>query len=366
MDQDPLMKTRLHRCAAAFAAVGLSALVLSACGGAPSANKSGASVHKSVTLRLEMPDTSDALGAFFAKAVRTRSRGSVEIQVDIAGYPSCIAAHELKLAHALESGRADIGYLAARAWAADGRPAFKALLAPFVVTTDRTAQSLAAGPVATEVLQTLPSSVVGLGLVPAEPRRVLAVRSPLTPGAFAGLRIRIVDDPQTAADFNALRAHPVQGVGCQQVFPLLRDHKIDATESDTNAILNNGYFGVAHYLSAYSMFPKFQSIVITRRVWDRLSGGQRSALRAAVADTVAAAPRLLAREEANELIELCEAQVRVVVPSATQLRVLVAAAKPAVTTLAHDPTASRVLDAIRGVPGAGPQRTASALPSACH
>ena len=55
-------------------------------------------------------------------------------------------------------------------------------------------------------------SVVGIALVPDEPRRVLASRPVDSPAAFSGLRIRIIDNAQTAAELRrpgrAARAGP--------------------------------------------------------------------------------------------------------------------------------------------------------------
>jgi hypothetical protein len=79
--------------------------------------------------------------------VAERTGGSVRVELG-RGYDSELPATELRLARALEAGRAEIGYLPARAWSAAGIPAFRALLAPFAVTTDETAQALATGEIA--------------------------------------------------------------------------------------------------------------------------------------------------------------------------------------------------------------------------
>src|SRR5262245_5148261 len=107
----------------------MAAALLSACSGGD-ANKAGASAEHTVTLTLQMPDAGDPQGVFFARAVERRSGGSVRIRVDSSRYPSGTPARELALARALKAGREDMGYVPARAWAADGDGAFKALLAP--------------------------------------------------------------------------------------------------------------------------------------------------------------------------------------------------------------------------------------------
>jgi len=352
-----LMKRMLYVATVAAVAAGLAA-----CGGGQGANKAGATVQPSVTLTLEMPDARDPVGTFFANDVASR------IRRDRTGYSSARPANEPALARALASGRKDIGYLPARAWAAAGIPAFKALLAPFLATTDATAQAIASGSVARQVLGSLPKQVVGVALVPAEPRRVprrvLSTRPPTSPSSFAGLRIRI-GDPQSSADFASLGAHPMEGIASSQVYELIRRGRLDAAETSPSLALSNSYYTAAPYLSSYAIFPKFESIVISRRTWNKLSGSQRAAVTAAAADTVRAAQTQVPGQEGRALSQLCQAHVHVATPTAAQLRQLAQAAQPAARALVSDPVARSVIAAIRALPGAGPQANPSLLPASC-
>lgn len=336
------------------------------CSGPAHADKSGAKRHSRVTLRLELPDAGDTEGNRFAADVAKRSHGSMRITIDLSGYSSSSAANELRLARALMAGREEIGYLPARAWAAARLPAFTALLAPFLVTTETTAQRLAAGPISNRILSTLPRSVVGVALVPAEPRRVLANRPIVSLDAFQGLRIRIVDNPQSAADFVALGATPLQGLTAPQVFARLRDGSVDAVESSPSAILDNGYFNLARNLSAYSVFPKFQSIVVSRRTWNRLSRQQQAAIREAASDTISDAGSRMRASGRAELEQLCQAHVRISFPTTAEWSALTLAVRPVIETLARNPLARTTLADIRRLPGAGAQPLASPLPSACR
>jgi len=361
-----LMKRMLYVATVAAVAAGLAA-----CGGGQGANKAGATVQPSVTLTLEMPDARDPVGTFFANDVASRSVGGVRSsgnRTDRTGYSSARPANEPALARALASGRKDIGYLPARAWAAAGIPAFKALLAPFLATTDATAQAIASGSVARQVLGSLPKQVVGVALVPAEPRRVprrvLSTRPPTSPSSFAGLRIRI-GDPQSSADFASLGAHPMEGIASSQVYELIRRGRLDAAETSPSLALSNSYYTAAPYLSSYAIFPKFESIVISRRTWNKLSGSQRAAVTAAAADTVRAAQTQVPGQEGRALSQLCQAHVHVATPTAAQLRQLAQAAQPAARALVSDPVARSVIAAIRALPGAGPQANPSLLPASC-
>ena len=342
-----------------------AACLLAGCGGTE-ANKSGASDSDPVNLRLAMPDDGDTLGELFVENVAKRSGGSIRVQVVTGDYSNRLPANESKLARALQQGLVDIGYLPARAWAVEGLAAFKALLAPFVITSDLAAQELASSQAARQILETLPSSVVGVGLVPAESRRILATRAPLTPAAFAHLRIRIIDNPQSAAAFRALGAVPVEGIVDPQVFTALRSHELDAVESSPKSILANAYFNIARYLSVYAIYPKFESIVLSRPAWNRLSGDQQAAIRTAADETLASAPSQIAEQEAAELTQLCQAHVRVVTPSPVQLEALRRATRSTVSMLGVDATAASVLASMQAAQEEHPGAMASALPPACR
>jgi hypothetical protein len=239
------------------------------------------------------------------------------------------------------------------------------LLAPYGVVTDAAAQALASGPIARDVLAELPDSVVGLGLVPAESRRVLANRAPLSPADFRGLRLRVFDDPQSAAAFEALGAKPVQGLAHREAASALDRGDLDGVESAPAHMLANGYWSHARHLSGYGVFPKFQSIVVNRATWESLSATQQAAVRAAAEETTRSARAVVAAQEQSGLRQLCGAGIAVVVPTQDQLRALAEAAQPAVAELASDPTAARLLDAMRELPDAGPQPLASPLPRDC-
>jgi TRAP-type C4-dicarboxylate transport system substrate-binding protein len=356
------MSTNVHRIAA-LGAIAVLLPALSACAGAEHPSKSGADSRPASTLSFAMPDADDALGAEFVKAVE-RS-GGVRIKKPARDYSSRDPANELALARDLQAGRVDMAYLPARAWAAAGVAPFKALLAPFVITTDEAAAQLATSPVAEELLAALPGAVVGLGLVPAQTRRVLASRDLLSPTDYQGLRVRVIDNEQAAADLSALGAEPVQGLLSNEVGEWLRGHRLDGAETAPSSIITNGYQNYVSSLSSYGLFPKFQSIVVSRAAWERLSPAQQENLRSAARAATARATGHNAAETQSNLRQLCGANVRIVVPTGTQLSSLERATRPAVEALRSDAAAAHVVDAMLALPGAGPQPLATPLPDRC-
>src|SRR5919109_4917127 len=184
------MSITIHRLCPVLAAVVVGALGLGACGSSGPVAKSGAKAGTTQTLTIAIPDGDDALARSLIAAVGRRSGGSLRLK-QRPGYSSIDPANELKLARDLEAGKVDVGYLPARAWAAAGVPGFRALLAPFRITTDAAAQAVATSPLAQDLLGALPTSLVGLALVPNETRRLLSALPAVEPGDWQGLRVRV-------------------------------------------------------------------------------------------------------------------------------------------------------------------------------
>ena len=317
-------------------------------------------------MTFEVPDDSDPPAAVFAAQVGRLTDGAVRISHDVASpYTSAVPANEVRLARALESGRVAAGYLPARAWAVLGLPDFKALLVPFALSTERASQTFARSALADDVLQSLPHSVVGLALVPQEARRILAVKPPTTKAALNGLRIRIVDNPQTAADLRAVGATPVERLNAQEAGSRLAAGKLDGVESNPASILNNTYQSAAHYLSTWSPFAKFQSIVVSRQAWDELTGRQQQQLRAAARATVASAERTEPKAERQELIELCEAEAVPAQPTRSELASIATAMRATASRFVSDPGSKELVAQLLRLPGSGVHPLATPLPFRC-
>lgn len=254
-------------------------------------------------------------------------------------------------------------YQPARDWAAVGVPGFQALMAPFAVTTVAASQRVAASPVVTTVLGQLPGyGAVGLGLIAGEPRQILSVRPLFTQAQFAGQRIRIIDNPQTAALVSALGARPVQGMVSNKVSSPLRKGFVTAVESSPFSIAENAYQTAAPYLTSYAVFPKFETLVASKKAWAALSPAEQAAMRQAVADTRGNSDRLADRE-AVELTQLCGQGVVLDQPTAAQLAAL---ARSTATAAPASAAATVVERQIRALPGTGVQPNATGIAPGCR
>jgi TRAP-type C4-dicarboxylate transport system substrate-binding protein len=259
-----------------------------------------------------------------------------------------------------------MAYIPSRAWERDaGRVlAFRALQAPFLITSYPVLRAVVTGPVGRELLASLSANgLVGLGLVPDELRRILARRPLLSASDYRGARIRVVTSPTSVRMFHALGAIPLTGLTSGQVGPALAADRLDAIETSTQSIGNNGYVRQARYLTSnLALFAKTQTIVIAKHVFDRLSAADRTALREAAAETVAHADP--AAEERTELPSLCAAGLRLTQATAADLASLQHETEPVYAALEQDPATKQAIVAIEHLNQQVPVSDSS-LPT-CH
>jgi TRAP-type C4-dicarboxylate transport system substrate-binding protein len=335
---------------------------LAACSAEP-INKAGSAGQGARTIVMQMPDGGDPDGLYFAQDVGKLSRGALRVTIDSKTYDSLVPANEARLTAAIRAGRVGFAYQPARDWAAAGVPGFQALLAPFAITTVAASQRVAASPVAAAVLGQLSRyGVVGLGLIAGEPRQILSVRPLFTPPQFAGQRIRIIDNPQTAALVTALGARPVLGLASNKVSSPLHTGSVTAVESSPAYIAANAYQNRAPYLTSYAVFPKFQTLVASKRAWSALPLADQALIRQAAVDTRAHSGQLASRE-ALELTQLCQQGVVLDQPTAAQLGALAGAAAAAAPASV---AAAAVDRQIKTLPGTGVQPDATGVPADCR
>jgi TRAP-type C4-dicarboxylate transport system substrate-binding protein len=335
---------------------------LTSCSSEP-ITKAGTAGQDEHAIVLRMPDGSDPDGLYLAKDIAKVSHGALKVTIDSKTYNSELPANEARLTADIRAGRVGFAYQPARDWAAVGVPGFQALMAPFGVTTVAASQRVAASPVAATVLGQLPGyGVVGLGLIAGEPRQILSVRPLFARPQFAGEKVRIVDNPQTAAMVSALGAHPVQGLASNEVNSPLRAGSVTAVETSPSYIAENAYQTRAPYLTSYAVFPKFETLVASKKAWAALSQADQAAMRRAVADTRRHSGQLASRETL-ELTQLCQQGVVLDRPTAAQLGAL---ARSTATAGQAGPAAAAVEHQIRALPGTGLKPNATGVPAGCR
>ena len=245
---------------------------LTACSTKP-ISKAGSTDQHPQAIVLQMPDGSDPDGLYLAQDIAKLSHGALKVTIDSKTYDSTLPANEARLTADIRAGRVSFAYQPARDWAAVGVPGFQALMAPFAVTTVAASQRVAASPVAATVLGQLPKyGAVGVGLIAGEPRQILSVRPLFAPGRNSPGRRSASSTTRRPRRWSP-RWVPVRSraLASNKVNSPLRAGLVTAVETSPFYIAENAYQNAAPYLTSYAVFPKFETLVASKKAWAALS-----------------------------------------------------------------------------------------------
>jgi TRAP-type C4-dicarboxylate transport system substrate-binding protein len=352
----------------ALRTVGLVLAVGLAAGcGSGAANKAGGS-STPVVLRLADSNNSDQpdIGALehFAAQVQRRSGGAVRVHITFLAAGSSTPDVETRTVEAVKHGRFDLGWIGARAWDLNGVESFRALQAPFLITSMRLLHRVVASPLAGEMLDSLSAQgLVGLALVPDFLRHPIGMgRALVTPSDFVGARIRIQPSHVTAAVIRALGARPLE-ISNDDIGLAIQRKRVDAQEA---ALLASP--GASIVTENVVFFGKALTLFASRNSYRRLTEDQRRVVEAAAADAVryAVAHDPPEREIARGY---CYDRRGIVFATPADLAVLIRKERPVYRWLESDPQTKRFIDRIRAwkrTTPPDPRLRPAAIPSACR
>jgi TRAP-type C4-dicarboxylate transport system substrate-binding protein len=330
------------------------------------ANKAGGS-SAPVVLRLANSNSGDQPGTDtiqrFASQVQKRSGGAIRVQITYLAAGSSTPYVETRTISAVRTGRFDLGWIGARAWDLNGLKSFRALQAPFLVTSTRLLNRVVTSPMAQEMIDSLSTEdVVGLALAPDYLRHPVGMgRGLVTPADFAGARIRIQPSRVTAASIRALGSRPVE-ISNDDIGLAIHDKRVDAQEL---SMVNTPGGSVATENVVF--FGKAFTLFANRDAYRRLTDDQRRAVREAAADAVryAVAHHVPDSEIAKGY---CFDRRRIVLAKPADLAVLIGKEQSVYRWLEADPQTKRFIEQIRAWKRTTPDptTTAASIPAACR
>ena len=244
----------------------------------------------------------------------------------------------------VKAGKADLGWVGARAFPALGVHGFDPLLAPLLVddyaieqeAIERLGEQMLAG---VEVLGVQP-----VALLPGPMRRLVA-REPVTrPEDLAGRTLMLQRGAIEEAAARALGAEPVGGPSGAKL------GDADGTVQHLGSIAGNRYEREAPYVTAdLGLWPRPLVVIASPDVWEQLSAAERSVLldsgRAAIGPTVAA----IRERDAAATEEICSEGAQFVRAGSTGRAAIRAALEPVYADLRKDPSTMRTIAAIDGM-----------------
>jgi TRAP-type C4-dicarboxylate transport system substrate-binding protein len=325
------------------------------CGTGSSSDKAGGQEQQTTVLRMANAiGGTDELGPFLGEVTRL-SRGELRIDVRNSWRLGRVD-YETALIRDVRAGKADIGWVGARAWASLGVTSFDALQAPFLIDTYGLEQEVVRSPMVAQMLARLGAlGVVPIGVLPGPLRETLG-RAPLRSRAdFAGKSIGVQRSWVATATMRTLGAKPTS-------FPTQGEiGAFDGIEQQVTSIDGNHYDAVARYVTGnLKLWPRPLVLFMNRAAFDRLPKAQQRLLREAVRDAVAPTARLLVAREAESAGNLCRRGAIFVSSSSAELAELGTAVRPVYAELEREPETRAFIQRIQALKRARPDAPAPA------
>jgi TRAP-type C4-dicarboxylate transport system substrate-binding protein len=344
-------------------ALALAVGLLAGCGSG-AADKAGGSATPLV-LRLADSNNSDQpdTGAleYFAAQVAERSGGSLRVAITYMAAGSATPYVEQRTIALVRAGHFDLGWIGARAWDEVGVKSFRALQAPFLITSKRLLDRVITSPLAGEMLDSLKAQdVVGVALVPDYLRHPAGMGRPLvSPADFHGARVRIQPSRVSAAVMKALGAVPV-AISNSQIGYAIDQKRVDGQEV---AMLSNP--GGSVLAGNVVLFAKAMTLFANDDSYRRLGADHVRLLQAAAAATVRHA---VARNATDAKIaqHFCFDRRQILLATPTELATLTRETQPVYRMLEADPQTRRFIRQIEAWKRTTRADPAMSVPAGCR
>jgi len=267
--------------------------------------------------------------AEYVAAVHRLSGGSIQLERH-EGWRSALAGYDRATVADVRAGRIDLAKIAVRSLDTVGVTAFQPLMAPFLVDSVALERTVLASPLADEMLAGLDrAGVVGVAVVPGEPRRPFGQRRRFTASsAYRGALFGIGPSRLSRETLEALGARP-------RTYAPPLPYALDGAELDLYTIEGQGYdTSVTSLTGNVVLWPRAFVVVASRKVFASLTTKQREILRAAGHEALAPAIRRLRIEERDQTGTLCRRrQLKLLQATTREVAELHAAVRPVYTAL---------------------------------
>jgi TRAP-type C4-dicarboxylate transport system substrate-binding protein len=247
-------------------------IVLAGCASGGGSSKSGGARETSpaagrpVTLKFASSEISEPVSLFMSEVAR-RSGG--RLRLESVRYDINAPDEDQRIAKDLRSGKLDVAFVASRAWESLGVNPFRALQAPFLITSRTLLDRVAADrPIVNALMSSLSAQgVTGLALEPVGVRYLFATRPLSTPAALEGARVRTNQSDMTTETLKLLGARAVETIPSgDSVTAALRARHVDAVEADPMVASGHGYQRLASHLDiGLALFAKANTIAANRQ-----------------------------------------------------------------------------------------------------
>jgi tripartite ATP-independent transporter DctP family solute receptor len=163
---------------------------------------------------------------------------------------------------------------------------YAALDFPFLFNDGREADAVVDGPLGKQLADKLPAKgLVSLTFYELGFRNLTNSKRPIAKADdIQGLKIRVIQSPIYIDTFSALGANPVP-MPITEVYTAMEQKTIDGHENPFTVIEANKFYEVQKYLTVSRHIYNPQSLLMSKRTWDRLSKEEQDIIMAAAKES---------------------------------------------------------------------------------
>jgi len=207
----------------------------------------------------------------FAELVEQKSGGKIKVRA----FPGGQLGGDLQNVSALQGGTLDLMVLNAGLLVGIVKD-FAVLDLPFLFNTPEEADAVVDGPVGKQLFEKLaPKGLVGLGYWELGFRNVTNSERPIAKlEDIQGLKLRVLQSPLFIETFNTLGANTVP-LPFPELYTALEQKVVDGQENPVTVILDSKFAEVQKFLSLTRHIYNPQSVLISKRTWDKLSAEEK-------------------------------------------------------------------------------------------
>jgi tripartite ATP-independent transporter DctP family solute receptor len=218
----------------------------------------------------------------FAEVVKAKSGGKIKVNL----FPGGVLGGDAPNVSALQGGTLEMVSMNSGILASQVKE-FAIYDFPFQFADAREADFVVDGPFGKMMHDKLQEKgMVGLGYFELGFRNMTNSKRPINKVEdFSGLKIRVIPNPINLDWVKALDANPTP-MAFPEVYGALESKALDGQENPLNVILANKFSEVQKHLALTNHVYNPQSIIISKKFWDTLSGAEKKILTDATVEAV--------------------------------------------------------------------------------
>jgi tripartite ATP-independent transporter DctP family solute receptor len=238
----------------------------------------------------------------FAELVTQKSDGKMQAK----NYFGGTLGNDVSMTQALQGGIQEVAIPECSTLVSiQGLKEFGLLNLPRLFNDSREADAVLDGGFGQKLLAKLPQAgLIGLGLWENGFRHATNSRKPITKlEDFAGLKIRVLQNPLLIDTFTALGANAVP-MAWTEVYPALESKAIDGQENPLATILSSKIYEVQKHAVLSGHVYSVWALLLSKKFWDRLTPDEQKIITEAANETKDYQRKTMRAYEAKALEEL--------------------------------------------------------------